>query len=888
MRFGGLVMQFGDLKKELQHKERSIGDLISYLKTRTGGCPNYSILLGAGASVTSGIESGEQLVTQWRKEIYELLSKKEYTTIQDAKNYLMTKEGSWYSEQNEYSSLFEKKFDLATQRRRFVENQVDSATPSIGYAYLSSLCEPSDRFIDTIFTTNFDDLVNEAFYQFSLTRPIVCAHDSSVRSITITSTRPKIIKLHGDYLFDDIKSTLRETESLEENIKNKLIEFSKEYGLIVIGYAGNDRSIMDVLNHLLKSEEYLKNGIYWCIRKNSYISPELRKLLWKDRVYFVEIDGFDQALAEIHHEIKGALPFKDSFVDSKKDLILESFSEDKYELSEESRYIKDDLNSLKRHKNERDISNLIRELSNTMDDAGSVDISESLFKSLLKIDTLINSQQYDQAKMLAESNLLSAESEQMKIRFIRKLIYITKNMGNFAETQRYADSLIEIDEYESEYFLIKADSFNNIKDCCEFLKENVTKFKDSSNYLNFLVSRGLTEFKSSTSATFSYDELIKYVEDSLRVYPSLDNQAWDLRLRVIKTKFPDFKTLKDNDRERMMAECDAVIESAREINPKHIAYICLKAQHPKYSLEYTETKKLAEECEALFGTSKKSKKRELTRQIMNCYWYIKNNREDDKEVFNNDLLELFNKDIIEGYEYKNKSVSYHLLKAYYSLTVDRNLQSHQKHLDKATKCSDAIARCSTIINLQLFVHNDIEGAMSFAKSIREDLKEDIYYDLLHQIELFKKDYKKSLEYLELAKDKGLEYGDYVNNKSFIYLKQERYQEVINWCEKNKNNRLDYYSRNVCIVNREAAKKLSNQKIDETSLRNIIGQRPSNRVKLACQILLGDKLAAERLLDKVLRIDFAEYYAIGFWPLMDMTLLEKYNDYLSKPNVVKAA
>ncbi|GHZ85524.1 hypothetical protein VCSRO177_0047 [Vibrio cholerae] len=69
-------MQFGDLKKELQHKERSIGDLISYLKTRTGGCPNYSILLGAGASVTSGIESGEQLVTQWRKEIYELLSKK--------------------------------------------------------------------------------------------------------------------------------------------------------------------------------------------------------------------------------------------------------------------------------------------------------------------------------------------------------------------------------------------------------------------------------------------------------------------------------------------------------------------------------------------------------------------------------------------------------------------------------------------------------------------------------------------------------------------------------------------------------------------------------------------------------------------------------------------
>ena len=88
---------------------------------------------------------------------------------------------------------------------------------------------------------------------------MVCAHDSSVNSITVTSKRPQIIKLHGDYLFEDIKATLRETESLEENMKQKFIEFCKDYGLIVIGYNGSDRSILDTFDYLLKKDDYLKN-----------------------------------------------------------------------------------------------------------------------------------------------------------------------------------------------------------------------------------------------------------------------------------------------------------------------------------------------------------------------------------------------------------------------------------------------------------------------------------------------------------------------------------------------------------------------------------------------------------------------------------------------------
>ncbi|MEP4099270.1 SIR2 family protein, partial [Paraglaciecola sp.] len=236
-------MEYKDLVKEIAHKSRSIQELVSYITTKADNShPNYSLLLGAGASTSSGIRSGQHLVNEWRKDIYTRLSLEKYTDEETAIAYLSKEEGSWYTPTNEYSSLFEKKFDLPAQRRRFVENEVDGIFPSIGYSYLVSLASDKNKYIDTIYTTNFDDLINESFYQFSQIRPTVCAHDSSVNSLSISSTRPKIIKLHGDYLFDDIKSTLRETESLESNIKNKFTHFSKEFGLIVVGYAGNDRS----------------------------------------------------------------------------------------------------------------------------------------------------------------------------------------------------------------------------------------------------------------------------------------------------------------------------------------------------------------------------------------------------------------------------------------------------------------------------------------------------------------------------------------------------------------------------------------------------------------------------------------------------------------------
>ena len=334
-----------DILFELRHKEKKISDLVRFLSIRCDETPNYSLLMGAGCSITSGIKSGTQLINDWKKEIIEYAD--DYDTSITSDEYF--EKQNWFDERNPYSSLFEKRYDLQRQRRAFVENEVANKNPSIGYAYLVKLIE--NNYFNAIFTTNFDDLLNEAFYRFSNVRPVVCAHDSAITSITVTSKRPKIIKLHGDYLFEDIKSTLRETESLEGNMKNKFIEFSKDYGLIVVGYAGNDRSIMDILSFLLKKEEFLKNGIYWCIRKgDENISDDLKKLLWKDKVFFIQIEGFDELMAELNKRLnKGVLPIDNAILSSEHQIkLIKSLTSNEYVEKSNSKIIQEDSKRLKK------------------------------------------------------------------------------------------------------------------------------------------------------------------------------------------------------------------------------------------------------------------------------------------------------------------------------------------------------------------------------------------------------------------------------------------------------------------------------------------------------------------------------------------------------------
>jgi len=246
--------------------------------------------------------------TQYKK--WEQESYLEWLT--DLKYYLHTT--------SEYGTLFQHTRKTREERQMYVEQLISNNSPSPGYMYLAGLIN-AGRF-NRILTTNFDDLLNDALVKYYSIKPINCAFDSAVTSFNNSSLRPKIIKLHGDFLYDNIKNTDDELLDLSENMEGKMIEMCEDKGLVVVGYSGNDESIMTpIRENLRKNKKFLTKGIHWCLyssdQDNSsvYIDeeeiPENLRIIRKrypDRVFLYSIFGFDKFMESIFTRCRLNLP----------------------------------------------------------------------------------------------------------------------------------------------------------------------------------------------------------------------------------------------------------------------------------------------------------------------------------------------------------------------------------------------------------------------------------------------------------------------------------------------------------------------------------------------------------------------------------------------------
>ncbi len=119
---------------------------------------------------------------------------------------------------------------------------------------------------------------------------------SSSVGFSLNEGFPNIIKLHEDYLFDKLKNTELELQKLEDEIADIWKTSIKENGLIVIEYAGNDNSVMSVLEKLI-TEDGIKKGVYWCKPKGSNLSIRVCKFMENacnvnEQSAVVEIEAF--------------------------------------------------------------------------------------------------------------------------------------------------------------------------------------------------------------------------------------------------------------------------------------------------------------------------------------------------------------------------------------------------------------------------------------------------------------------------------------------------------------------------------------------------------------------------------------------------------------------
>ncbi len=265
-------------------------------KIKGYGTPRFAFFLGAGASKQSGIPVAGEMIRHFKKEITAQCCPPELETDDEKTRWLV--EQDWYkADGSEYCKCFEKLEPKEIGRQRYIESIIEKREPSFGYVVLANLM--AGNHINTIITTNFDDLVYSACTTFTGIRPIVYAYGVLASEMRLTALRPKILKLHGDYLYSALKNTGNELDSQEPNMARQLRQVLSEYGLIVVGYSGGDKSIMDILSDISE-----RNDLYWCIRRGEKINSEVEKLLTDKGGFLIEIDGFDEMMNEVRRIVE--------------------------------------------------------------------------------------------------------------------------------------------------------------------------------------------------------------------------------------------------------------------------------------------------------------------------------------------------------------------------------------------------------------------------------------------------------------------------------------------------------------------------------------------------------------------------------------------------------
>ncbi|MBO4248402.1 tetratricopeptide repeat protein [Halomicrobium sp. IBSBa] len=263
---------------------------------------HYSFLIGAGTSVHD-VPTAGMLIEQWREEKYEIVDPDE-----GREEWVEQKEAEEMSDdEGEYGFWFEQRHKTVGERRHFIEDLVEDADPNFGHIVLASMMtglngedddEDGSGYVPVTLTPNFDDLLYDAFYLFLEDKPLVVDHNVIASQFQLTRDRPAIIKLHGDYLYNNIQNTSDETADLEENIERAMSLVLQEYGMIVLGYSGEDDSIMQVFED--EEFEIPDYGLFWCTLDIDDISERVKKILKKSNAFVVEINGSEETFNKIY------------------------------------------------------------------------------------------------------------------------------------------------------------------------------------------------------------------------------------------------------------------------------------------------------------------------------------------------------------------------------------------------------------------------------------------------------------------------------------------------------------------------------------------------------------------------------------------------------------
>ncbi|MEE4139276.1 tetratricopeptide repeat protein [Pseudomonas viridiflava] len=251
----------------------------------------FAFILGAGASASSGIPTGQQLAKKWLKDLH-LRKCLDQRPIDEWIGTSGIGDGglTFDNAAEYYTQIFEHRFE-GDREAGYAELEVamDGKAPSLGYSLLAEIIQHTRHKV--VVTTNFDNLVADALAMHAHRSPLVVAHESLAGFVRPQMRRPLVAKIHRDLYLHPINHTAG-VSTLEQGWKAALKKLFQHFTPIVVGYGGNDGSLMNMLLELEPGD--ISGRIIWCFRTGSRPPEKALNVLRKHNGILVEVPGFDQ------------------------------------------------------------------------------------------------------------------------------------------------------------------------------------------------------------------------------------------------------------------------------------------------------------------------------------------------------------------------------------------------------------------------------------------------------------------------------------------------------------------------------------------------------------------------------------------------------------------
>jgi hypothetical protein len=273
---------------------RAIKVLANLMRVRKENAESpYVLILGAGASLTSGASSFGKVI----ESVVNDYSVKDPNAM------------SWDDKVAEFYDILDGFSE--SERYTIIKKHIEGQRPSAGYHCLAQLARAG--YFDVIFSTNYDTFVEDAFADAGLRSRdftvLINGQDTEegiIKALNYPQPRIKLVKLHGDLGARIFAFTPEEIFQFGEKIESVLTNYLSQ-DVIINGHGMRD----DDINRCLRE----KGGALWYVNPSA---PTASDFIWramrvrKGTTIEGEDGYFDNLFCALRDELVGAPSAEDA------------------------------------------------------------------------------------------------------------------------------------------------------------------------------------------------------------------------------------------------------------------------------------------------------------------------------------------------------------------------------------------------------------------------------------------------------------------------------------------------------------------------------------------------------------------------------------------------